>query len=404
MGGSGGAALEEGSPLDAVVFLGLIIAGFKILANRGVNLRDFAQNNRWLTIFVVYCLISILWSDFPLIAIKRWIKVLGHPIMALIILTEADPQAAVRRLMKRIGYVLIPFSILFIKYYPEYGRGFDQWTGEGFNCGVALNKNGLGCLSMVLGIFFFWNTLQALKIKDRKGRRAELILSLGLFGLNYWLLSQSSSATSLSSMLLGMATIFILGQKFIDKRHVGLYIVLAVVAVAIAEPIFGIYATVVKGLGRNLTLTDRTDVWRSVIQLQDNPIFGMGFESFWLGDRLAKLWAKFWWHPLQAHNGYLETYLNLGLIGIVLLVGQIIGTFQKAKLDLLKRFEFGRLRLGYLFAIIIYNYTEAAFVAVAFVWTVFFLIAIDYPKRKRVLQQQTRVDITNAPQAVPSAT
>jgi O-antigen ligase len=145
------------------------------------------------------------------------------------------------------------------------------------------------------------------------------------------------------------------------------------------EPIFGIYATVVKGLGRNLTLTDRTDVWKAVLKLQDNPIFGMGFESFWLGKRLEMLWTQFFWHPLQAHNGYIETYLNLGWIGILLLVGQFVGTLQKIQRELVRRFEFGRLRLAFLLAIILYNYTEAAFASVSFVWTMFFLIAVDYP-------------------------
>ena len=39
---------------------------------------------------MAYGLLSVLWSDFPLIAGKRWIKTLGHPVMALIILTEPE--------------------------------------------------------------------------------------------------------------------------------------------------------------------------------------------------------------------------------------------------------------------------------------------------------------------------
>src|SRR5205823_9807021 len=96
------------------------------------------------------------------------------------------------------------------------------------------------------------------------------------------------------------------------------------------------------------------------------------------------LWAQFWWRPLQAHNGYIETYLNLGFIGLALLAGQIFGTFHKIQRDLLRRFEFARLRLGFLFVIVVYNYTEAAFVAVSFVWTMFFLIAVDYPAARAI--------------------
>jgi exopolysaccharide production protein ExoQ len=381
----------DGSPLDAAVFLTLIVLGYNVLRKRGFNLVTFVRNNRWLTAFFIYSLISIVWSDFPLIALKRWIKILGHPIMVLVVLTDPDPLEAVKQLMKRIAYVLLPLSLCFIKYFPQYGRGFDYWTGQGFNSGVALNKNELGLLCLIFGIFFFWNTLQALKIKNRKVRRNELVVNIGFFALNWWLLQEASSATSLVTMLLGIIVIWVVGLRFVDKRYVGYYLIAAILMFAVLEPIFGIYKNVVQGLGRNLTLTDRTDVWQAVLKLQDNSIFGMGFESFWLGKRLDTMWQQFYWHPLQAHNGYIETYLNLGWIGILLVIGQFFETFQKVQRELVKRFEFSRLRLAFLLAIILYNYTEAAFVSTSFVWTMFFLIAVDYPS----VSEQFSISVRN---------
>ncbi|PYS71570.1 MAG: hypothetical protein DMF73_10500, partial [Acidobacteria bacterium] len=114
---SGAASLEEGSPLDACFYFALIAVGFCVLLQRQVRLSEILQNNGWL--------ISIVWSDFPFVAFKRWFKVLGHPIMVLIILTEPDPEKALSRVMKRCAYIVVPVSILFIKYYPELGRGFD---------------------------------------------------------------------------------------------------------------------------------------------------------------------------------------------------------------------------------------------------------------------------------------
>jgi exopolysaccharide production protein ExoQ len=372
----------DGSPLDAAVYFSLIVLGYYVLRKRGVNLATFARNNRWLTAFFIFSLISVVWSDFPLIAGKRWIKIFGHPIMVLIVLTDPVPIAAVSWLLKRVAYVLVPLSICFIKYFPEYGRGYDLWTGQAFNSGVATNKNELGCLCLIFGMFFFWSILQSFKLSNPKVRRREIIFNCGFFALNGWLLMQASSATSLSTMALGMVVIWVAGLPFVDKRYVAIYLVGAVLLFAALEPFFGIYATVVKGLGRNLTLTDRTDVWKAVLKLQTDPIFGAGFESFWLGERLETLWKEFFWHPLQAHNGYIETYLNLGWIGVGLLAGQFVGTLQKVQQELVRRFEFGRLRLGFLVAIILYNYTEAAFVSVSFVWTMFFLIAVDYPPVK----------------------
>jgi exopolysaccharide production protein ExoQ len=376
------ASLEDGSPIDAALFFALLASGYYVLRQRQVSLATFARNNRWLMAFFIYALISIVWSDFPLIAAKRWIKILGHPMMVLIVLTEPYPLEAMKRLFKRLAFALVPLSICFIKYFPSLGRGFDPWTGEAVNGGVAVNKNELGCTCMIFGMFFFWNILQALKIQDRRARRKEVMLNGAIFVLNGWLLVKASSATSLAMMILGILIIWVVGLKFVNRRYVGAYLVTAILLFAATEPFLGIYSTVVKGLGRNLTLTGRTELWAAVLELQKNPLLGTGFESFWLGQRLDELWKVFWWCPLQAHNGYIEIYLNLGLVGIFLYLGQFLGTFQKIQRDLLQRFEFARLRLAFLLAIIVYNYTEAAFDNLSFVWTMFFLIAIDYPSRR----------------------
>ncbi|PYL74230.1 MAG: hypothetical protein DMF27_14915, partial [Verrucomicrobia bacterium] len=75
----GAVSVEEGSPLDACFIFALLMAGVCVLLTRQVNLADVILNNGWLIAFVAYCFISILWSDFPLVSFKRWIKMFGHP-------------------------------------------------------------------------------------------------------------------------------------------------------------------------------------------------------------------------------------------------------------------------------------------------------------------------------------
>ena len=101
----------------------------------------------------------------------------------------------------------------------------------------------------------------------------------------------------------------------------------------------------------------------------------------WLGDRLQAIWAVHWWHPQQAHNGYIETYLNLGFIGLALMIILILNAFAKACRMLDFNFEFARFRLGFVTAFIFYNCTEAAFKATHPVWFVFYIVAIEYAMR-----------------------
>ena len=375
---AGAITLEEGSPLDRCIYLGLIAAGTYVLSKRHVQVSEIIRQNQWLTIFFIYCFLAIFWSDFPFVAFKRWIKVLGHPIMALIVLTEPDPLEALTRLIKRCAYVIVPVSILFIKYYPELGRGFDHWTGAPTNNGITTNKNTLGVDCLILGFFFFWHLLQTRSLERGKLRRNELFLTGGFLLAIWWLFSMAHSSTALVSFFVGVLVVLILGLRFVDKRFIGTYVVIGVLALLAAEWAFGIYASAIQLLGKDSTLTDRTLLWSELLKVKINPLFGAGFESFWLGDRFRNFAESRWWQPNQAHNGYLETYLNLGLVGLVLLIVLLIATFWKVRRELLTNFQFGRFRLGFLAAVVAYNWTEAAFKNISAIWFVFYIIALDY--------------------------
>lgn len=376
---SGGASVEEGSPLDACFYFVLIIAGFCVLAKRQVRLSEVVSNNGWLIAFLLYCLISIAWSDFPFVAFKRWIKILGHPIMALIVLTEPDFEEALTRLMKRCAYIVVPVSILFMKYYPELGRGFSPWGGTQ-NTGITTDKNMLGGDCFILGYFFFWYLLQIWQTERGTWRRNELRLIAGFSIGIWWLFSQAHTATSVTSLFIGILLVIFVGIRFVKKSFIGTYMLTALVLVVIAELMFGVSGHYSEALGRGSGLSDRTELWTSLLGMHTNPIVGTGFESFWLGERLKRLEGIFFFIPNEAHNGYLETYLTLGLIGVFLLLGLFVATFRKIRLELFRNFEWGRYRLGFLAALILYNWTEAVFKTLSPLWFAFYLIATDYPR------------------------
>jgi O-antigen ligase len=376
----GPTSVEEGSPLDACFYVILIVAGLRIINNRQVRVSEIVRNNGWIIAFLLYCLISIAWSDFPFVAFKRWIKVLGQPIMALIVLTEPDLQEALTRLMKRCAYVVVPVSILFIKYYPQWGLSYDPWTGLASFGGIAMGKNLLGADCMVLGFFFFWHFLEIRQTERSTWRRKELYLIVGFLLGICWLLRKAHSATSWIALFMAILTVVFVGLRFINKKFLGTYLLAALVFLATAELGFGLSGHLSEALGRGSSLTGRTELWAQLLKLDTNPIFGTGFESFWLGERLQQLAQIFWWHPNEAHNGYLEIYLTLGLVGLFILGGLFIATFWKIRFVLFQNFQWGRYRLAFLVAIILYNCTEAAVRPFHPAWFVFYIIALEYPR------------------------
>jgi len=381
------ADLAEGSPLDRIVFIVLELAAFVVLFRRGISWSTVLSRNVWLTVFLAYCGVSIMWSDFPFAAFKRWIKVLGLPMMVLILATEPDPREAIVRLMKRSAYVLVPFSILLIKYYPYLGRAFDPWSGDALNTGVTANKNELGYVCLILGYFFFWHLLTTLRREKTPERQKELLLIVAFLYMIGWLLFMAGSATSLVSVVLGMSIVLSFSVRSVDVRHLVTCWAGVLLVFACAELFFGVTDILAPVLGRDPTLSGRRELWSQVLTSDINPIVGTGFESFWLGGQALWLWSEYWWRPNQAHNGYLETYLNLGWIGIILLVASISSAFWKACVNLFSEFDFGRFRLGIVAITIIYNCTEAAFKGLHPVWLLFFIAAMDYQHSPPIPQE-----------------
>ncbi|CAN5659779.1 O-antigen ligase family protein [soil metagenome] len=374
----GASSLEEGSPVDAFVYFTLLVFGVSVLVKRQVRWSEIVRDNGWLVVFLAYCFLAVLWSDFPVVAFKRWIKILGHPIMALIVFTEPNLEQALITLIKRCAYLLVPFSVLFIKYYPEWGREFDPWTGQGTFTGVTTGKNSLGRLCLVLGFFLSWNVLQVWRSERTPARRRELLLNLVFLAVIAWLLRRANSATSLLTLVAGVGIMLLTGLRLVNKRLMGTYVITAVVTLAVAELAFGILGHIVESTGHSATLSGREELWGELLKIDTSPIFGTGFESFWLGPRLQALQANYWWHPNEAHNGYLEIYLSLGLVGLAILAALMIDTFRKIRWELLRNLRFGQARIGLFTAILLYNWTEAAFKAVSLIWFVFYLIALDY--------------------------
>jgi exopolysaccharide production protein ExoQ len=367
----------DGSPVDRAVFLALIAAALWIAYRRRMFSFSLFSVNCALAIYVAYGGVSVLWSDYPFVAFKRWVKVLGHPLMVLVLLSEPNPHQAVRALFRRCAFVLIPFSILLIKYYPALGRGFSEWTGAAFNTGVAGNKNLLGILLILAGFFFAWNLLAYRRWMVPENHRHEIVSSVLMLAMTLWLFRQADSATAFAACLLGIGVVFFLGWKRLREGPLIFFLGCSVLIFFLLDALFDLSGASIVALGRDATLTDRTELWRDVLSIPINPLVGAGFESFWLGERATTLWGKWWWRPNQAHNGYLETYLTGGWIGVLCLGGLIVSCYRKAKADLVSSPAYGRLRMGFLAILLAYSYTEAPFKALHPLFFVLFLIAMD---------------------------
>jgi O-antigen ligase len=399
------AALEDGNPLDRGIFILLILLCVVILISRSFNWNGFFTSNLALTAFLVLALVSAFWSDFPLIAIKRWIRDFGTYLIVLVVLSDPRPLEAVRAVLRRLSYLLIPLSILLDKYYPEVSKQYDPWTGIGYYAGASTSKNMLGLMCLVSGLFFFWDIVT--RWRDRKQRRAKriLLIDTAFFGMTVWLLHTAESTTSYVCLGIGCIVLLLANGK-IYRRHPRLVQILIpslFCAYLILDFGLGMNGSLAQAVGKNATLSDRTKIWAFLLSMHTNPVIGTGYQSFWLGWRLDWVWTRSGLgHLNEAHNGYLEVYLEEGLVGVTVLAVFLAASYYGICKRLKRSSSLAVLGMAVWIAFLFYNMSEAAFESGLF-YAMFLLGVVTLPQRsgKRV-KEAAAFDTAKAETLVPT--
>jgi exopolysaccharide production protein ExoQ len=351
----------SGSPIDSTVFEALEVAALVVIIRRRKVVGEVLRGNWPILVFFGYCLLSVAWSDFPIVSIKRLMKGWGDLMMVLIMLTDPEPVAAVRRVLIRTGFWLLSLSVLFIQYYPDLGvNGGGMMTTPTYT-GVTTNKNELGFVCMIWGLGFLWCFLDAFQHRrtTAKGRQSSLLAYGAMVVTAVWLLRVCDSATSLTCLTLGGILMVLTSLRTVARRPALVHVL---VIIALCGALFAIFVapSLLTMVGRKSTLTGRTELWQFVLPMAGNPVFGTGFESFWLGQRLDYMWRIYWWHPNEAHDGYLEIFLNLGWLGIALFASFVLRGYGKVVAGLRRMEGMSGLRLAYIVAALVYNVTESA--------------------------------------------
>jgi O-antigen ligase len=372
----------EGSPVDAAVFGVLTAAAIGVLIFRGRRTRNLLLANWPILLYVAFCLISVLWSYHPDIALKRWVKAIGDLAMVLVIVTEPEIRDALTRVFSRVGFLLFPTSILLIKYYGFLGRNYDPDGGQ-MNTGVTTNKNLLGVILLVISLGTVWSLLALFRDKGKPNRRRHLIAQGVLLAFEIVLLDMADSKTSIVCFLLGGGLILATSLRVVRIRPAFVHMIcLAILATGGLAFLTGGEGDVATALGRKSNLSGRTMIWSALIPAAPNPIVGAGFESFWISPSVLiaqdTMRSEGWWHPEglnEAHNGYVEVYLELGWVGVVLISLILVNGYLRAGSAFRVNSSLGALMLAYIIAAAVYSVTEAGFRMLDPIWD-FLLLAV----------------------------
>ncbi len=377
---SAGERYLEGSPLDRTVLSALIVIATIVLCMRSRRVRTILRVNGVTLAFFAYCGLTVLWSDYPEVAFKRWIRGVGDLTMVLLILSDRSWPVALERVFTRVGFVVLPMSVLFIRYYPDLGRAYGL-DGSLYWTGVAGGKNGLGMMCLIFGTAFSWRLMTAYDSLANNERRNQLTIQSLMVITAIYLLVISDSKTSLGCFIVVSGLIFVTSRfSFARKPRIVNVIVAALVFGCFGVLFLGVGSGALEAMGRDPSLTGRTDIWRVALSYTQNALLGSGYESFWLGDRLSSI-ARIGGGN-QAHNGYIEIYLNLGWVGVAMLLALIVTGYRRIIRGFRRDPQVAVLKLAFFVVAIIYNCTEGAFKMMSPVWITFLLATLALPQAR----------------------
>ena len=372
----GNIEIIKNNPLDRNVLAALMVLGFIALIGRRHRFQLVLSDNGWLIAFFVFTLISLLWSVDPGTALKRWIRLAGDVIVILLILTERDPEETICRIMRRMAILFLPLSILLVRFYGQLGRIYTPY-GTQMWVGVADHKNSLGALCAFTGIVLVWRGLTRWPKVDW--------LDACLLALAVSLLLGSRSSTSAMVFVVGIVLLIVQSRLKKDARMLNRAIITVLIVLLVVQVVAVFFLNkslapvFFSATGRDSSFTGRVPLWQKLIQMGSRaPLLGRGFMSFWLGDdRVTEVWRTFTDTPMTAHNGYIDIFLDLGIVGLLIFFFLLAQTYQ----NIIRSFEdnprLGKLKIVLFAMVFFHNFTESTFGRpFAFLWLLFLLSSI----------------------------
>jgi O-antigen ligase len=263
----------------------------------------------------VFAISSVLWSAQGASSFSSGISLFISTAFAIYLVSRFDRERLVILLSWMI-FILASASALFAVALPRYG--IDHFAHTGALQGVYGQKNALG-LVMVYGIGIALS-LTPRTFVERIWKNGLILLCIAEAGL-----SESREAWVAGLLVLILYALLKIYTRFaMGSRSSLLVMFFGVVAVA-GGLLVAVWKPLLSLLGRDPTLTGRTDLWEAVLErCANHPLSGYGLGTFWGSNDSLPISMIVHWVPTSAHNGFLECLLELGAIGLLLLLFLIV--------------------------------------------------------------------------------
>ena len=178
-------------------------------------------------------------------------------------------------------------------------------------CGVCMHKSSLGELAFILGLLIVVDLLHLKKGEGQTNVGLARLIRYGLLLMGVWLVHTCASATALICFALGCIVLWGSGHAVRLQnpvRALSCCFVLLVCLFAV-EKALDVSGMVLDALGKDRSLTGRTEIWELAKESNTNVLLGVGYFSFWTSAAAVSIQRHFAGAMNSAHNGFLDMFL-----------------------------------------------------------------------------------------------
>jgi O-antigen ligase len=301
----------------------------------------------WLLLFLACATLSIAWSAYPGASALGVALTLATTAVAAFLATCLSWEEVLETFSDTMRWIL-GLSLLFefvvavfvrrpvLPLWVDYSelekipRAF-YWSRNllfegGRIQGIVGNANILGMLALLALVVF------ALRVAARKGSP--------VWGWTWIAVAVATLALTRSSTVIAATVAVVLVAVFLavvrrtsGRARLGVFASGVGLAIALIAAGFLARGPLLGLLGKSSDLTNRLDIWQTVGELAlQRPVAGWGWVSYWVPwvepfDDLIVIKGVTY---LQAHNAWLDVFLQLGVLGIVLFALLVLGALVRS--------------------------------------------------------------------------
>lgn len=312
---------------------------------------------------------SFIWSDFPVLSQKAGIKTLYTTLFALYFAS----RFTLKEQLRIIAWALIIAAVFSLLYTLAFrGAGIEQGTHLGSWRGPLIHKNHFGRLMVV-------SALTTLLAAFNSGRYRYLMWAGCALSVVLLILSDSGTGV-IVFLTLVLLLPFYRALRLSDSLAIPFFITLITVAGGVTLWVGTNWNDLLFSYGKDPTLSGRTYIWDAVIErLWHRPWFGYGYHGFWeeTGESVYVFRAV---HYLvyQAHNGFLNIAIELGLLGLLCYSLSMLFTYIRSLKWVRSDHTSAELwPITFVTFLLMYNYTETTTVeANSIFWVLFVSVSL----------------------------